>query len=157
MVKTKQRKKAYNPQRSAIRIVPALMRGQHIVCVRLQSKVPDNPKLPNTQVYNHKLVKPYPSNQTIQNGLTGTPMTWSIWVGYLCHDQMNREYIKGEWIIAKDRYYFDELHDVLAAEIDAVYDSCNKDHVIDGGWLALPYEMELPDETIFKIIESYRG
>jgi hypothetical protein len=157
MAKTKQRKKAYNPQRSAIRVVPALMRSQHIVCVRLQSKVPDDQKLPNTRVYNHKLVKPYPSNSTIQNGLTGTPMTWSIWVGYLCQDHAGNFYHKGEWIVAKDKYFFDELHAVLGDAIDEVYESCNKSQVIDGGWIAVPYQLELSGETIMRILLHYGG
>ena len=150
----KQRRK-YNPVRVAIRAVPSLLRHNRAAVIRLQTKVPDGKNLPNAKVYNHKLCLPYPSNSAIQNALTDTPLTWSIWVGNLCQDHAGNFYHKGEWIIAKDKYFFNELHAVLGDAIEEVYESCNKSQVIDGGWIAIPYQLELSDENIMRILLHY--
>ena len=152
-MKSKKRKVKNSPEKRYQNASRAIVRTNHLVAVRLESQIEDKF---NTHLFDYKTCKKRKPNSLIIKAVTSVKYKWSIWYGVYCLDQFGKPYTQGEWILAKEPYYHQNLAETVADSLSVVVNNANGKQVKDVGWIAVPEGIELDDETVMKIIENYR-
>jgi 5'(3')-deoxyribonucleotidase len=129
----------------------ALLKSFKVAAVRIQSKVSDDKTQANTIVYSTKSCKPFKSDASVQRALTNVRHKWSIYCCVLCIDDRGSPYHQGQWIVSNEHYYFHSLQELVADIIEDIYNDGTKSHVVDAGWLAIPYQHEISDDKLLDI------
>lgn len=71
--------------------------------------------------------------------------TWTIYISAMCIDQRGGEYVKSVEIAPQGMYKVDQLADAIEHCYLELRSSCNQQHLVASGWIAIPTVVSLDE------------
>lgn len=94
-----------------------------------------------------------PSRQ-IAEAICDIAHSWVICLAAFCIDQKGEQYIKASEIAPQGIYRSDSLAGVLEEHYRALVKSCNPNHLVGSGWIAMPGGTSLDEAQAARIFEA---
>lgn len=133
------KRKAYNEVGSKHKAMSALLKRHHI-CVK---------SIIHSDVYEitHLSGKKTANTQVLNDAIFVPSHEWSVCIGMLCEDQCGKRYIKSTEFTIAGKCRYPKVNVVLFDEIIDLYSKCNPRHVVGGGWIGSPYDVQIQHDV----------
>ncbi|HEY0289086.1 MAG TPA: hypothetical protein VGC62_19080 [Pseudomonas sp.] len=92
----------------------------------------------------------------VANAIFEVAYNWTVYIGVMCIDQRGGEYIKSVEIAPQGMYKVDQLTDAIEHCYLELRDSCNQQHLVASGWIAIPSALSL-DEAQAALLFNQAG
>ncbi|MGN2430297.1 hypothetical protein [Pseudomonas syringae] len=83
---------------------------------------------------------------TIANALFDFSYRWAIYISAMCRDERGAEYVKSVEISPEGLHKVDRLTDAVEHYYLELRGTCNQNHLVASGWIAIPAEVSLDEE-----------
>lgn len=87
----------------------------------------------------------------IANALFDFSYRWTIYIGAMCRDERSGEYIKSVEISPEGMYKVASLTDAIEHHYLELRGTCNPNHMVASGWIAIPAEVSLTEAEAAKL------
>lgn len=87
----------------------------------------------------------------IANALFDFAYRWTIYISAMCRDERGGEYVKSVEISPEGFYKVERLTDAIEHYYLELRGSCNKNHLVASGWIAIPAEVSLDEAQAAKL------
>jgi hypothetical protein len=81
----------------------------------------------------------------VANAIFDGAHTWTIYISVMCVDQRGGEYVKSVEIAPQGMYKVEQLTDAIEHHYLELRASCNQQHVVASGWIAIPTAVSLDE------------
>jgi hypothetical protein len=81
---------------------------------------------------------------------------WSVHAVIIMRDHSGKNYIKTQSFFTSPCQYSD-ISESTGDVIEELQAQCNQDHLINKGWIAVPFDYELNEEEMMRVIDSRNG
>lgn len=81
-----------------------------------------------------------------------TPRKWSFVFGLVCRNQEGVEYLSFDFVKISNQFTFEDLDSFINKELDAKFDTVNKEHIISPFFIASPEAKEFSDDEVIDIL-----
>ncbi|WP_095067848.1 hypothetical protein [Pseudomonas sp. Irchel 3A18] len=137
------KRKANNCRARAERACRALLSTNHVAVVNIDPS--------GLQVMvNWKSCKQIRS-LAIANAIFDFSYHWTIYIAAMCRDERGGEYIKSIEISPEGIYKVERLADAIEHHYLELRNSCNPNHMVASGWIAIPAKLTLEESTAAKL------
>lgn len=140
-------RKPNNMQPRMQRSLSAVLRTNHIAVVSIDPSGRQG-------MVNYKSCKNVPPGPRIAAAMCDYAHKWTIYVAGLCVDQKGERYVKAEEIAPQGIYLAAHLTDVIETTYRALLDTCNPQHLVASGWLAIPDDVSLDEAQAAAVFEA---
>ncbi|MBP0943121.1 hypothetical protein V2K16_22855 [Pseudomonas alliivorans] len=96
---------------------------------------------------NHKQIR----SLAIANALFDFAYRWTIYISAMCRDERGAEYVKSVEISPEGFYKVERLTDAIEHYYLELRGSCNRNHLVASGWIAIPAEVSLDEAQAAKL------
>ncbi|WP_095143274.1 MULTISPECIES: hypothetical protein [unclassified Pseudomonas] len=139
-------RKPHNMRVRVERSCRALLRSNHLAVVNID---------PSGQQWminwkNRRIIR----SRQIVDAIFDVPHRWTIYISGMCIDQAGGEYLKSVEIAPEGMYLASQLADAIEHYYTEVRDSCNPQHLIAYGWIAIPSAVSLDEEQAAKVFAA---
>lgn len=131
-------RKPNNMQSRMRRSLSAILRSNHVAVVNLDPSGRQG-------LVNYRNCKSIATGQRIADALCDYGHRWTIYVAGLCVDQDGSRYIKASEAAPQGVYLAAHLTDVIEEHYKALLGTCNPNHLVASGWLAIPNDVSLDE------------
>lgn len=138
------RRKANNCFVRAQRNCRALLSTNHVAVVNID---PSGLQI-MTNWKSHKQIR----SLAIANALFDFAYRWTIYISAMCRDERGGEYVKSVEISPEGFYKVERLTDAIEYYYLELRGSCNKNHLVASGWIAIPAEVSLDEAQAAKLL-----
>lgn len=107
---------------------------------------------------NWKTVKRIPPGRAVADAICDIPHSWTIYLAALCIDQNGQRYMKSAEAAPAGIYLAEHLTDVIEACYLELNISCNPEHLVASGWIAIPTTVSLSEakaDQIFDLVGAW--
>ncbi|MCU7218432.1 hypothetical protein [Pseudomonas sp. VE 196-7] len=139
----KSKRKPNNGFARAERSCRALLRTNHVAVVNID---PSGSQI----MVNWKNCRQIRS-LAIANALFDFSYRWTIYIGAMCLDERSGEYIKSVEISPEGMYKVESLTDAIEHHYLELRNTCNPNHMVASGWIAIPAEVSLEEAEAAKL------
>ncbi|KFE47965.1 hypothetical protein [Pseudomonas congelans] len=87
----------------------------------------------------------------IANALFDFSYRWTIYISAMCRDERGAEYVKSVEISPKGLHKVDRLTDAIEHYYLELRGTCNQNHLVASGWIAIPAEVSLDEAQAAKL------
>jgi hypothetical protein len=87
----------------------------------------------------------------IANALFDFSYRWTIYISAMCRDERGVEYVKSVEISPEGIYKVERLTDAIEHYYLELRNSCNLNHLVASGWIAVPAEVSLEEAQAAKL------
>jgi hypothetical protein len=87
----------------------------------------------------------------IANALFDFSYHWTIYLSAMCRDERGVEYVKSVEISPEGIYKVEHLTDAIEHYYLELRNSCNQNHLVASGWIAVPTEVSLEEAQAAKL------
>ncbi|MEE4683604.1 hypothetical protein V2K59_02000 [Pseudomonas alliivorans] len=87
----------------------------------------------------------------IANALFDFAYRWTIYISAMCRDERGAEYVKSVEISPEGFHKVERLTDAIERYYLELRGSCNKNHLVASGWIAIPAEVSLDEAQAAKL------
>ncbi len=87
----------------------------------------------------------------IANALFDFAYHWTIYISAMCRDERGVEYVKSVEISPEGIYKVERLTDAIEHYYLELRNSCNLNHLVASGWIAVPAEVSLEEAQAAKL------
>lgn len=87
----------------------------------------------------------------IANALFDFSYRWTIYISAMCRDERGAEYVKSVEISPEGLHKVDRLVDTIEHYYLELRGSCNQNHLVASGWIAIPAEVSLDEAQAAKL------
>ncbi|KDD65348.1 hypothetical protein V466_29245 [Pseudomonas mandelii PD30] len=87
----------------------------------------------------------------IGQAVCGIPHRWTIYISAMCRDERGVEYVKSVEISPEGIYKVERLTDAIEHYYLELRNSCNQNHLVASGWIAVPTEVSLEEAQAAKL------
>ncbi len=87
----------------------------------------------------------------IANALFDFSYRWTIYISAMCRDERGAEYVKSVEISPEGLHKVDRLTDAIEHYYLELRSSCNQNHIVASGWIAIPAEVSLDEAQAAKL------
>ncbi|MCF7536203.1 hypothetical protein [Pseudomonas petrae] len=105
------------------------------------------------QMFNWKSVKRITSRQVL-DAIFDVPHNWTIYISCMCMRQDGSEYLKSVEIAPMGMYLASHLTDSIEHYYTELRDSCNAQHLVAYGWIAIPSAISLDEAQAAKVFKA---
>ncbi|WP_122414451.1 hypothetical protein [Pseudomonas viridiflava] len=88
---------------------------------------------------------------TIANALFDFSYRWTIYISAMCRDERGAEYVKSVEISPEGLHKVDRLTDAIEHYYLELRGTCNQNHLVASGWIAIPAEVSLDEAQAAKL------
>ncbi|MCD5970731.1 hypothetical protein [Pseudomonas quasicaspiana] len=131
------RRKANNCFARAERSCRALLNTNHVAVVNID---PSGLQI-MVNWKSHKQIR----SLAIANAIFDFSYRWTIYISAMCRDELGAEYVKSVEISPKGIYKVERLTDAIEHYYLELRGSCNQNHLVASGWIAIPAEISLDE------------
>lgn len=131
------KRKANNMHARVERSCRALLRTNHVAVVNID---PSGRQV----MVNWKNCKQIISHRIV-NAIFDVAHIWTIYISVMCVDQRGGEYVKSVEIAPQGMYKVHQLTDAIEHHYLELRASCNKQHMVASGWIAIPNTVSLDE------------
>jgi hypothetical protein len=140
------KRKANNNVARAERKCRALLRTNHVAVVNIDPS--------GTQVMmNWKSCRQIRTLE-IANAIFDFAYHWTIYIAGMCRDDRGAEYIKSVEISPEGVYRVESLPDAIEHYYLELRNSCNPNHLVASGWIAIPDDVYLGEGQAAKLFSA---
>lgn len=140
-------RKPNNMQTRMQRSLSAVLRTNHIAVVNIDPSGRQG-------MVNYKSCKNVPPGPRIAAAMCDYAHKWTIYVAGLCVDHKGERYVKAEEIAPQGIYLAAHLTEVIETTYRALLDTCNPQHLVASGWLAIPDDVSLDEAQAASVFEA---
>jgi hypothetical protein len=140
------KRKANNNVARAERKCRALLRTNHVAVVNIDPS--------GTQVMMNWKSCSQIRTLGIANAIFDFGYHWTIYIAGMCRDDRGAEYIKPVEISPEGVYKVERLTDVIEHYYLELRNSCNPNHLVASGWIAIPDEVSLKEAHAARIFAN---
>jgi hypothetical protein len=90
----------------------------------------------------------------IANALFDFSYHWTIYLSAMCRDERGVEYVKSVEISPEGIYKVERLTDAIEHYYLELRNSCNPNHLVASGWIAIPAEISLTEEQAARVFDA---
>ncbi|MNG02942.1 hypothetical protein D3C84_859950 [compost metagenome] len=137
------KRKANNGFARAERSCRALLRTNHVAVVNID---PSGAQI----MANWKSCRQIRS-LAIANALFDFSYRWTIYISAMCRDERGGEYVKSVEISPEGIYKVEHLTDAIVHYYLGLRNSCNPNHLVASGWIAVPAELSFEESQAAKL------
>lgn len=105
------------------------------------------------QMFNWKSVKRITSRQVL-DAIFDVPHNWTIYISCMCMRQDGSEYLKSVEIAPMGIYLASHLTDSIEHYYTELRASCNAQHLVAYGWVAIPSAVSLDEAQAAKVFKA---
>ncbi|KTB87914.1 hypothetical protein AO070_04695 [Pseudomonas syringae pv. syringae PD2766] len=87
----------------------------------------------------------------IANALFDFSYRWTIYISAMCRDERGAEYVKSVEISPEGLHKVDRLTDAIEHYYLELRGTCNQNHLVASGWIAIPAEVSLDEAQAAKL------
>ncbi|UVM01983.1 hypothetical protein LOY41_12045 [Pseudomonas atacamensis] len=139
----KSKRKPNNGFARAERSCRALLRTNHVAVVNID---PSGSQI----MANWKSCRQIRS-LAIANAIFDFSYRWTIYIGAMCRDERSGEYIKSVEISPEGMYKVERLTDAIEHHYLELRGTCNPNHMVASGWIAIPAKVSLGEAEAAKL------
>jgi|GEM_PF-661780 len=107
---------------------------------------------------NWKSGKRIAAGQALADAICDVPHRWSIYLAALCIDQNGQRFMKSAEAAPDGIYLAEHLTDVIEACYRDLCSTCNPQHLVASGWIAIPNTVSLTEaqaDRIFDLVGAW--
>lgn len=139
-------RKPHNIRARLLRNCQALVRTNHAAVINIDPA--------GTQhLVNWKTGRLIRSRQMV-DAVCDFPHPWCIYISALCIDQFGNRYIKSTEVAPQGVYLASQLTEVIEAFYRQHLASCNKQHQVGSGWIAIPNSVTLDEAQAAQLFDA---
>lgn len=90
----------------------------------------------------------------IANALFDFSYRWTIYLSAMCRDERGAEYVKSVEISPEGIYKVERLTDAIEHYYLEQRESCNPNHLVASGWIAVPSQVTLDEAQAAKMFSA---
>lgn len=136
-----------NTQARMARALGALLRTNHVAVVNIDPSGWQG-------MANWKNCKRIPSGRKLADAICDFAHRWTIYLSGFCIDQSGQRYFKSTEIAPQGIYLAEHLSDVIEDHYRAILDTCNPQHLVGSGWIAIPNDVTLDEAQAAALFEA---
>ncbi|MDP5165538.1 hypothetical protein [Pseudomonas syringae] len=87
----------------------------------------------------------------IANALFDFSYRWTIYISAMCRDERGAEYVKSVEISPEGLHKVDRLTEAIEHYYLELRGTCNQNHLVASGWIAIPAEVSLDEAQAAKL------
>ncbi|QHF08647.1 hypothetical protein [Pseudomonas syringae] len=87
----------------------------------------------------------------IANALFDFSYRWTIYISAMCRDERGAEYVKSVEISPEGLHKVDRLTEAIEHYYLELRGTCNQNHLLASGWIAIPAEVSLDEAQAVKL------
>ena len=140
------KRKAYNPQKRFQRLANATMKHVGVLYVGGKDVKCQLIDMRTTRIFNPGLA----TAKTVSEGR----FKWSIFCAIFCRDQDNKDYMKSLLVVVPRATRQQDIADQVNDIHRDMLKTCNRDHVLNLGWIACTDGRDLNENAAGKIFEN---
>lgn len=141
------KRKAHSMHKRMQRARGALLRTNHVALVHLEPEK-------QQRLFSMRNLKEIQPTPIIVNAMADYSHQWTIYFAGFCVDQRGDRYIKGAEVPLPCGYVIDNLHEGIEDMKASMLDSCNPNHAVGCGFIAVPKSVEIDEALAFEIFEK---
>ena len=103
---------------------------------------------------NWRNCKSIPPGRRIADAVCDYAHHWTIYLAGLCIDQHGRRYYKSQEIAPQGIYKAEHLTDVIEQTYRAQLATCNPQHLVASGWIAIPDDVSMTEQQAAAVFEA---
>lgn len=103
---------------------------------------------------NWRTAKSISPSQENANAVCDHHHRWCIYISALCIDANGQRYSKSIEVAPEGVHLASQLTEVIEAFYRAHLDSCNQQHIVGSGWIAIPNDVTLDEAQAARIFEA---
>jgi hypothetical protein len=142
------KRKAYNPKKRLALLAKSALKGQAVIWIGGTSDGNCN----MVDLRNHQIYAPHIEiARAVESGL----YPWAVFCAVFCRDQQGQEYMKGKMVVADIKCKQSEIAEAAeGVHTQILRNDCNRQHVANVGWIAVPTAGDIDEETAGKIFDK---
>lgn len=140
------KRKPHNLRARIERSCRALLSTNHVCVVNID---------PNGRqwMFNWKTARVIRSRQIV-DAIFDIPHRWTIYISGMCIDQSGSEYLKSLEISLNGVYLANQIDDAIEHYYRELRASCNRQHLVAWGWIAIPADVSLDEELAANVFAA---
>lgn len=140
-------RKPNNNRKRMANSLSAVLRSNHVAVINIDPSGSQG-------MINYKNSKNIPPGPRVASAICDIPHAWTIYLSGLCVDAAGNRYIKSQEIAPFGIYLAAHLTDLIEQTYAALVASCNQQHLVASGWIAVPDRISLGEEQAYKLFEA---
>lgn len=141
------KRKAHNMNARMSRACGAILRSNHVAVVNIDPSHRQG-------MVNWKNCKNVPPSKRVADAVCDYAHPWTIYLSGFCIDQSGQRYYKSNEVAVQGVYKAEHLEDVIDTTYKALIGTCNPEHLIGSGWIAIPDSVSLTEEQAAMVFEA---
>ena len=110
-----------------------------------------------TYAFGKKTLELEPIGPSIAQSLGSVAFKWNVCIAVLCRRQDGQEYIQSSVINFDAPYKRETIETMLNEHHSQLAKTCNKEHIVNLGWIASTVPYEFDDEQTTKLFDKQNG
>lgn len=99
-------------------------------------------------------IRPAQPGRRIADAVCDYAHHWTIYLAGLCIDQNGQRYYKAQEIAPQGIYKAEHLTDVIEQTYRAQLATCNPQHLVASGWIAIPDDVSMTEQQAAAVFEA---
>ena len=141
------KRKPHNMHKRLHHACGAVLRTNHVAVVNIDPSGRQG-------MVNWKSCKNVPPSPRIAEAMCDYAHEWTIYLAGLCVDQAGMRYIKAQEIAPQGVYKAEHLTDVIEQTYRELLTTCNPNHLVASGWIAIPASVSLDEHQADAVFEA---
>ena len=141
------RRKPNNPHARVERFSRAILRQFRVAVVNIDPSGRQG-------MVNWKNCKNIPPSRRIADAVCDYAHHWTIYLAGLCIDQHGQRYYKALEIAPQGIYKTEHLTEVIEQTYRAQLATCNPQHLVASGWIAIPDDVSMTEQQAAAVFEA---